>query len=1388
MMAQTSFSVGPALTTARNNLQTAGQHVDSFINQDKTYNELAQLLNVTSSAHATVSGISDVDYPSLSSSSVGLADLPQLSPAKQVPLPPELVEQFGHMQCNCMMGVFPEISRAWLSVDSDIFVWNYEDGGDLAYFDGLSETILCAGLVRPKPNIFQSHIRFLLCLVTPVEIVLLGVSFGQAHDDVTGNDYSRCEMHLLPDPLFSIPSDSTYMLSIKSTPNGRIFLAGKDGCLYEIVYQAQDGWFSRKCRKVNHSSSSLSFLVPSFLNFSEDDPIAEITIDETRHILYTRSERGTIQVYDMGSDGCSMSRVTAVSHYSMMKQAIFYARNIDRSNFKQVVHIAAIPCTESSRLHLVAVTQTGVRLYFTTIPFQGGSIGGVHVGSRDRPINLCLVHIRLPPGFTANASQYRPTNVHAAVYSQGTMLLCCSQTEESDHLWCLNPDSFPFQRSLMETQVTHSIGSRTWVLAEVPSIPLLTPRIDVERPRQAEPPSVVTQHTVTSPSYVLLSSKGSYLVNKLRPVDQLRQLMLNNMGPDNPVVESFFKLHKEDQACATCLILACSRASSDVQVTAWATQAFFQYGGAASMKLYGSHIPNTPTNLFGGTSPVTGQRPDVQFASIPSVSGLQPTVASTPLPNTGGVQARQQQGQTQSSNDVEFSGKFKGLCLYFGRITRPLWDSLVAVQAPSVGYGSQQALLMTNFDDNELRWVLDELQALNDFLDKNSQYTAVAESVISTGMLSFVRPDSVIGGPMGQLQREHNQMQQGDAENVEKKALQSLHQLIKKSCEVLALLKLLCYHQFHSLAAALPQDVQNKLKQMTLRDLVINGKEVCDMLITSLINHYIGDNATTDAISSNLREICPSIYSQDDAVCSKANELVKGAQQAETRSNRNAMLQESLKLFKTISPKLILSAVCSEYHQVRFYDGVVDLSLSAAEKRDPQNLALHHYKNGKPLEDVQGFQAFTARYECYKCITDILDELLLLSQTHPTSPAVPTHPGPPAQTDPNRLSSLESKTYMDEMVKKALASDDELFHVALYDWLMEKGLKDRLLEIQSVYVEEYMKRAAMYSSDNLQMMDLLWKYHEKSGNYPAAARILLKLAERHSIDVILHQRIEYLSRAVMCAKSSNLRTSVSSEGEFLQELEEKLEVANLQLQVYESIARFSTADPRYQEALSKLNVELQDVSKLYGDFADIFHLYECQLAIVHCAGHYEQQLVQSLWQQIIDKDLNDSIGKPHESRIGILTNKLQSLGRKYFTSERYFPTGFLVLYLEKKSCELNWGTVWVFRCFLSIGTPMSKLHTIYDGHFKAKDPFWQTCRQPLHLLNVICALLDTFADSPNVVPVHERRQFINVSLDAIANYKVELEATTGRPQTVQSILSRFKQLQAKLDRLQIAQS
>lgn len=46
---------------------------------------------------------------------------------------------------------------------------------------------------------------------------------------------------------------------------------------------------------------------------------------------------------------------------------------------------------------------------------------------------------------------------------------------------------------------------------------------------------------------------------------------------------------------------------------------------------------------------------------------------------------------------------------------------------------------------------------------------------------------------------------------------------------------------------------------------------------------------------------------------------------------------------------------------MRFYEGVVELSLTAAEKKDPQGLGLHFYKHGEPDEDLVGLQAFQER-------------------------------------------------------------------------------------------------------------------------------------------------------------------------------------------------------------------------------------------------------------------------------------------------------------------------------------------------------------------------------------------------------------------------------------------
>jgi len=44
------------------------------------------------------------------------------------------------------------------------------------------------------------------------------------------------EIHVIPDPLFALPTDGAFILTIETSDSGRIFLGAKDGCLYEVTY------------------------------------------------------------------------------------------------------------------------------------------------------------------------------------------------------------------------------------------------------------------------------------------------------------------------------------------------------------------------------------------------------------------------------------------------------------------------------------------------------------------------------------------------------------------------------------------------------------------------------------------------------------------------------------------------------------------------------------------------------------------------------------------------------------------------------------------------------------------------------------------------------------------------------------------------------------------------------------------------------------------------------------------------------------------------------------------------------------------------------------------------------------------------------------------------
>lgn len=72
--------------------------------------------------------------------------------------------------------------------------------------------------------------------------------------------------------------------------------------------------------------------------------------------------------------------------------------------------------------------------------------------------------------------------------------------------------------------------------------------------------------------------------------------------------------------------------------------------------------------------------------------------------------------------------------------------------------------------------------------------------------------------------------------------------------------------------------------------------QLTSALISSLLARYAGDLGLSDALSHRLRNTTPSLFSQRDAVNSKASEMITMAADELSRTKQQGLLRESLKV------------------------------------------------------------------------------------------------------------------------------------------------------------------------------------------------------------------------------------------------------------------------------------------------------------------------------------------------------------------------------------------------------------------------------------------------------------------------------------------------------------
>ena len=501
---------------------------------------------------------------------------------------------------------------------------------------------------------------------------------------------------------------------------------------------------------------------------------------------------------------------------------------------------------------------------------------------------------------------------------------------------------------------------------------------------------------------------------------------------------------------------------------------------------------------------------------------------------TGQIQMenRPQQLQIQSECEIHFSGKHDAIYIYLSRLLAPIWDMNLLCELTASYKSNDNAMSNTQlneplafatFNEIDLQWYLNRLNELKRFLELNfSHLKTLKYSYLNSSLFGFnmantagsnlpMSPNTSAASSMqsfGSSKQPQTQQPRFATQfstmpinlavltnltNTNNNGMSSLPQITEEKLaieiEKFGLWKILDDHKYHFISSKLDDKTQLILMKMQIKTFLLADNSLLEKLITALLYRYIDDNACTDLLNQSLKQMCPSLYSNENAIYSKACEKLKQALNIKNDSyERERLLKEAVDLMKQIGYVANLTQVCEALQAAGCYEAVFELCLTAVEKRDPQNIGLFYYRKSEPPEDIQGQNYFNSRTECYKSIIDCLDSLTR-TQGISMQASQPT----------NRLINSKEKVedQINYLIKYIVNSKDELAHVSLFNWMINNCFEKKLVTLESVFLESFLIREIKDKTKNRIYLDLLWRHYDFKKDYQNAAKVLTALAEKY---------------------------------------------------------------------------------------------------------------------------------------------------------------------------------------------------------------------------------------------------------------------------------------------------
>ncbi|KAA8532506.1 hypothetical protein F0562_032678 [Nyssa sinensis] len=1081
-------------------------------------------------------------------------------------LPPVLIERYNAAggEGTALCGIFPEIRRAWASVDNSLFLWRFDKwDGQCPEYCGEAQAICAIGLAKTKPGIFVEAIQYLLVLATPVELILVGVCCSGGGDGM--DPYA--EVSLQPLPEYTIPSDGVTMTCITCTERGRIFLAGRDGHIYEMLYTTGSGWHKR-CRKVCLTAGLGSvvsrWVVPNIFKFGAVDPIIEMVVDNERDILYARTEEMKIQVFVLGPNGDGPLKKVAEERNLINQRDAHYggrqsagSRAPPRSTKASIVCISPLSTLESKWLHLVTVLSDGRRMYLSTVSSSGnnGAVGGLggFNANHQKPSCLKVVTTRPSPplgvggglAFGAISFAGRSQNedlslkIESAYYSVGTLVLSDSSPSTMSSLLIVNRDSSTqsstsgnlgtgarSSRALRESVSSLPIEGRMLFVADVFPLPDTAATVHSlysqlefcgfdNSGESCEKASIKlwargdlsTQHILPRRRIVIFSTMGMMEVVFNRPVDILRRLLESNSP--RSMLEDFFNRFGAGEVAAMCLMLAARIVQTE--------------------NLISNVVAEKAAEVFE----------DPRVVGIPQLEG------SGALPNSRTAAGGFSMGQVVQEAEPVFSGAYEGLCLCSSRLLLPLWELPVMVIKGGLNSSAampENGIVVCRLPVGAMQVLEDKIRSLEKFLksrrnQRRGLYGCVAGLGDVTGSILYGTGSDLGAGDRSMVQNlfgsyaRNIESAEGGMSNkrqrlpyspaelaaMEVRAMECIRQLLLRCGEALFLLQLLSQHHLTRLVQGFDANLRQALVQLTFHQLVCSeeGDRLATRLISALMEYYTGPDGrgTVDDISGRLQEGCPSYYKESDHKFYLAVECLERAAVTSDTAERENLAREAFDYLSKVPESADLRTVCKRFEDLRFYEAVVRLPLQKAQALDPAGDAFNDQIDAGIRE-----HALAQREQCYEIITSALRSL--------KGEALQREFGSPIRpVAQSVLDQASRKRYICQIVQLGVQSPDRVFHEYLYRTLIDLGLENELLEyggpdlvpfLQSAGREPVQEVRAVSSvtsatsplinsrvsipANQAKYFELLARYYVLKRQHVLAAHVLLRLAERRSTD------------------------------------------------------------------------------------------------------------------------------------------------------------------------------------------------------------------------------------------------------------------------------------------------